>query len=208
MKKLLKFISSYFFLILFLLILNYSKSFAKNLITDVETFASEDEIYVVVEIPKNTNEKWEVSKINGNLEPDYYMGLPRIITYGNYPINYGMIPRTVSPVREGGDGDPLDVIIFGDKIKRGEIVKAKVVGIIFMEDLGQNDNKVIATLNKEDKSFKISSENTELNEVIEWFKNYKKKGYIKYNGLGFKDDALKYIKMSVKDFKRYGVKKR
>ena len=39
------------------------------------------------------------------------MGAPRNIQYAPYPVNYGMIPKTISPISRGGDGDPLDVFI-------------------------------------------------------------------------------------------------
>ena len=115
----------------------------KNFISGYKTFLSEDMINVVIEIPKSTNEKWEVSKIDGSLEHDFFMGKPRIIEYGPYPFNYGMIPQTVLPLSVGGDGDPLDVIVIGDKILRGSIIEAKVLGMIDILDVGELDTKII-----------------------------------------------------------------
>jgi len=46
----------------------------KNFISGYKTFLSKDTINVVIEIPKGTNEKWEVSKIDGSLEHDFLWG--------------------------------------------------------------------------------------------------------------------------------------
>ena len=58
------------------------------------------------------------------------MGTPRIINYGNYPVNYGMIPKTVLPINLGGDGDPLDAIVLGNPLPRGTVLKAKIIGLL------------------------------------------------------------------------------
>ena len=96
------------------------KTSNNNFINDIDSFASKNHINVIVEIPKGTNEKWEVDKITGSLMQDYEMGEPRYTSL-NYPFNYGIIPRTSLPIKLGGDGDPLDVIIVGDKLQRGQI---------------------------------------------------------------------------------------
>ena len=38
---------------------------------------------------------------------------PRIINYLGYPANYGMIPETLLSRNNGGDGDPLDIVVLG-----------------------------------------------------------------------------------------------
>ena len=43
----------------------------------------------------------------------------------HYPINYGIIPQTILPISRGGDGDPLDVVILGEKLTQGTIIKVK-----------------------------------------------------------------------------------
>ena len=115
----------------------------KNFLFDYKNFITPLTVNVVIEIPKNTSEKWEVSKLDGSLEHEFFMGAPRIINYLPYPINYGMIPRTVLPLQLGGDGDPVDVIVLGDALPRREVVEAKVLGLIKMKDMGEVDDKVI-----------------------------------------------------------------
>ena len=52
---------------------------------------------------------------------------PRIINYLGYPANYGMIPKTLLKKENGGDGDPLDVIVLGPPESKGSIVKCKII---------------------------------------------------------------------------------
>ena len=55
-----------------------------------------------------------------------------------------MIPQTVLPVSRGGDGDPLDAIILGDALVKGEVIQAKILGVMRMTDGGEQDDKIIS----------------------------------------------------------------
>ena len=59
------------------------------------------EIEVHIEIPMNSNIKYEFDHINDKLIVDRILHSPV-----NYFFNYGYIPNTLS-----GDGDPLDAIV-------------------------------------------------------------------------------------------------
>ena len=186
----------------------------KNFLFDYKNFITPDTVNVVIEIPKNTNEKWEVSKIDGSLEHEFFMGAPRIINYLPYPINYGMIPRTVLPLKLGGDGDPVDAIVLGDALPRGEVVETKVLGLIKMRDMGEVDDKVI-TVHKKSDYFKFNSieeiqENNPkiLNNIIAWFQNYKGNNLVKIDGIVSNVEAIGLIKFASKNFDRYGVRPR
>lgn len=186
----------------------------KNFLFDYKNFITPDTVNVVIEIPKNTNEKWEVSKIDGSLEHEFFMGAPRIINYLPYPINYGMIPRTVLPLKLGGDGDPVDAIVLGDALPRGEVVETKVLGLIKMRDMGEVDDKVI-TVHKKSDYFKFNSieeiqENNPkiLNNIIAWFQNYKGNNLVKIDGVVSNVEAIGLIKFASKNFDRYGVRPR
>ena len=186
----------------------------RNFLFDYKNFITPLTVNVVIEIPKNTNEKWEVSKLDGSLEHEFFMGAPRIINYLPYPINYGMIPRTVLPLQLGGDGDPVDVIVLGDALPRGEVVEAKVLGLIKMKDMGEVDDKVI-TVYKNSDYFKFNSieefqENNPkiMKNIIEWFQNYKGTSLVKIEGVVSNVEAIGLIKLASKSFDRYGVKPR
>ena len=73
----------------------------------------------MIEIPTGTTAKWEVVKPSGELRWEFDQGRPRVVRYLGYPGNYGMIPRTLLPKEEGGDGDPLDVVVLGPAVPRG-----------------------------------------------------------------------------------------
>ena len=186
----------------------------KNFLFDYKNFITPLTVNVVIEIPKNTNEKWEVSKLDGSLEHEFFMGAPRIINYLPYPINYGMIPRTVLPLQLGGDGDPVDAIVLGDALPRGEVVEAKVLGLIKMKDMGEVDDKVI-TVNKNSDYFKFNSieefrENNPkiMENIIAWFQNYKGNNLVKIEGVVSEVEAIELIKFASKSFDRYGVRPR
>ena len=186
----------------------------KNFLFDYKNFITPDTVNVVIEIPKNTNEKWEVSKIDGSLENEFFMGEPRTINYLPYPINYGMIPRTVLPLKLGGDGDPVDAIVLGEALPRGEVVETKVLGLIKMRDMGEVDDKVI-TVHKKSDYFKFNSieeiqENNPkiLNNIIAWFQNYKGNNLVKIDGIVSNVEAIGLIKFASKNFDRYGVRPR
>src|SRR6056300_305827 len=118
----------------------YSIKFEKNLIHDIDNSLKEQTINIFVEISKNTSSKWQISKIDGSLEHEFFMGEPRIVNYSPYPVNYGIIPRTVIPINKGGDGDPLDVIVLGKEIEMGKVMKVKVIGVLKMTDFGEQDD--------------------------------------------------------------------
>ena len=102
----------------------------KNFLTDFTPFNTDGSINVVVEIPTGTIAKWEVTKPDGVLKWEFKNGKPRKVNYLGYPGNYGMIPRTLIAKDDGGDGDALDVIVLGEAMPRGTVVKARVIGVL------------------------------------------------------------------------------
>jgi inorganic pyrophosphatase len=99
----------------------------KNYLTGYEAIDRLGNINVVIEIPTGTTAKWEVEKSTGHLKWEFVDGVPREVSYLGYPGNYGMIPRTLLPKELGGDGDPLDVIVLGPAVKRGTVLKTKII---------------------------------------------------------------------------------
>ena len=193
---------------------NYSIKFKKNLIHDIDNSIKEQTINIVVEISKNTSSKWQISKIDGSLEHEFFMGEPRIVNYSPYPVNYGIIPRTVMPINKGGDGDPLDVIVLGKEIEMGKVMKVKVIGVLKMKDFGEQDDKIIAVqLNDEFSKYNEINElkksnNNLLDEVILWFQNYKGENIIKVAGYESSIEAVNLIMMGSRYYEKYGIKKR
>jgi len=192
----------------------YSIKFEKNLIHDIDNSIKEQTINIVVEISKNTSSKWQISKIDGSLEHEFFMGEPRIVNYSPYPVNYGIIPRTVIPINKGGDGDPLDVIVLGKEIEMGKVLKVKVIGVLKMTDFDEQDDKIIAVqLNDEFSKYNEINElkksnNNLLDEVILWFQNYKGENIIKVFGYESSIEAVNLIMMGSRYYEKFGIKKR
>ena len=116
----------------------------KNLLKDYPSKDSFGNVQAVIEVPAGRTEKWEVDKEDGDLKWNFKKGKPRVLKYIGYPGNYGMIPRTLSPKELGGDGDPLDIILLGPPLNRGDVVSAKLVGVLKLLDNGEQDDKLIA----------------------------------------------------------------
>jgi inorganic pyrophosphatase len=138
-------------------------------------------VRAIVEIPAGTSAKWEVSKddpkaVYWELKNDK----PRVINYMAYPANYGSIPGTALPKELGGDGDPLDVIVLGQAVPRGEVVNVRVIGVLKMLDGGEQDDKLIAVLAKDsplahiESITQLDSEFPGVTQIVDiWFANYK-----------------------------------
>ncbi len=91
-------------------------------------------VQAIIEISRGSKAKYEVDKVSGLLRLDRVLS-----TSFMYPINYGFIPQTYA-----GDGDPLDILVWSQiDIEPLSIVEAKVLGVLRMQDKG-NDDKIIA----------------------------------------------------------------
>ena len=183
----------------------------KNLITAMSAKNRDGSINVLVEIPSGTNGKWEVNKKTGNLDWEFKKGVPRVVQYLPYPANYGMIPQTLSPEEIGGDGDPLDVLLLGEAVPRGAYVKGKLIGVMYMKDHGETDDKLLAVA--EGSPFENINTVSELKEQFPgtleilqtWFVNYKGIGEdMKVSGFAGKKEADKVLNDAIKGYKKYG----
>jgi len=95
---------------------------------------SDSIIDVQIEIPAGSNIKYEVNEDNGRIYVDRFVPTPM-----NYPENYGLIEAT-----HGKDGDALDaLVITSQPIIPGIWIKAKVIGMLEMEDEAGIDCKLI-----------------------------------------------------------------
>lgn len=160
----------------------------------LKAFNTDGTVRAIVEIPTGTSAKWEVSKDDPKaVYWEYKKGKPRVVNYLGYPGNYGAIPGTALPKELGGDGDPLDVIVLGQAVPRGEVVDVRVIGVLKMLDDGEQDDKLIAVLTKDSPFAHIESmaqldeEFPAASQIIDlWFAHYKgPNGGME--GLGFED---------------------
>lgn len=149
-----------------------------------------DATMAVIEIPAGTLAKWEVMKPHGNLEWEVRDGKPRVVQYLAYPANYGMVPGTVMAAEDGGDGDPLDVIVLGPTLPRGSVHPVRVVGVMWAIDGGERDDKLLAV--HPDSPFagirdigQLDAEFPGVTDILRtWFENYKGPGRMVVRGFG------------------------
>ena len=161
----------------------------------------ENNIYdMIVEIPRNSNVKYEFDKDINMMRCDRIISTSML-----YPGNYGYIPETLS-----GDGDPLDILLICDyPIYPGTIIKVKVIGVLLTTDEKGEDEKLIAVPeNTVDKSsIYINSlddlGNHILTKIKHFFSHYKDNEPNKWVQVGeFKDikDTVEIIKNAKKKY--------
>jgi len=94
-----------------------------------------DPIKVLIEIPQGSNVKYELNKETNTIEVDRFLH-----TSMAYPANYGFVPHTLAE-----DGDPTDILVISSRsVVPGAMIKAKVIGMLEMEDEAGIDTKLIA----------------------------------------------------------------
>lgn len=99
-----------------------------------------DDFIGVVEISKGGDVKYELDKETGMLRLDRVL-----YTATHYPTNYGFIPRTYAE-----DNDPLDVLILcNEQIIPLTLVECYPIGVLIMNDNGEEDEKIIAISKKD-----------------------------------------------------------
>ncbi|XP_062535932.1 inorganic pyrophosphatase-like isoform X2 [Armigeres subalbatus] len=149
---------------------------------------------MVVEVPRWTNAKMEISLAEGlnPIKQDVKKGKLRFVAncfpHHGYIWNYGALPQTwenpdhLDP-NTGckGDNDPIDALEIGSRVaKRGEVVQVKILGTVALIDEGETDWKVITI----DVNDPVADQLNDVNDIdkvfpgllkatVEWFKIYK-----------------------------------
>jgi len=178
-----------------------------HLVDGINPVAGKNLVRAVVEIPSGTTAKWEVDKSDGNLKWEFKKGSPRVVRYLGYPGNYGMIPGTLLAEENGGDGDPLDVLILGTALPRGSVVEIRIIGLLNMLDKGQQDGKLIAVMDGDvfdsvDTIKQLNKEFPGVSAIIEsWFANYKGQKKIETQGYSGRKEARRVLAEALADYK-------
>ncbi|KAJ2804876.1 Inorganic pyrophosphatase [Coemansia guatemalensis] len=163
---------------------------------DIPLFADEaNGIYnMVVEIPRWTNAKMEISKEDAlnPIKQDTKKGKLRYVRnafpHHGYIWNYGALPRTWedpnqtnSDTKCVGDNDPIDVCEIGEAIGyTGQVKQVKVLGVMALIDEGETDWKIMAI----DVNDPLASKMNDVDDIErympgllhatnEWFRIYK-----------------------------------
>jgi inorganic pyrophosphatase len=154
-------------------------------------------IYVVVEIPKKSRNKYEYDEKGG------FVKLDRVLFSSlHYPGDYGFIPQTLH-----ADGDPLDVLVMtNEPTFAGCVIEARPLGLYRLVDRGQLDDKILAVPHT-DPLFKgyRSLDNVPphfLEEVAHFFNVYKDLESAEVVGKGWEglDQACDEIQQAVQRY--------
>ena len=99
------------------------------------------EFDVLIEIPRGSRNKYEIDHDSGRMRLDR-----TLFTSTQYPADYGYIEDTL-----GDDDDPLDalVLLHGDPLFPGVIVRCRAIGMFQMKDERGGDDKVLAVPNSD-----------------------------------------------------------
>mgnify|MGYP002725490298 CR=1 FL=1 len=183
-----------------------------NLLTDYVPVYSDGDVNAIIEIPAGTLEKWELDKSNGQIKWELVNNVPRTINYLGYPGNYGMIPRTLLSKELGGDGDPLDIVVLGPPEERGSVIKCKIIGVLYLMDREEQDDKLIAVSTNSPfyEVVNIDELNEKYNGISEilllWFTNYKGPGKMTSKGFGDNKDAIAILKTAINEYELRNTK--
>ncbi len=97
-------------------------------------------IEVMVEIPRGSRNKYEYDHERGVMRLDR-----RLFSATVYPADYGFVPDTL-----GEDGDPLDaLVLLEDPTFPGCLVRARPLGVFWMEDEKGPDAKIICVADRD-----------------------------------------------------------
>lgn len=172
---------------------------------DIDTFSNLNKLHAVIEIPSGTNSKIEYNPSSGLFEIDQENGKDRIIRYLSYPGNYGFIPSTLSNKNEGGDGDPIDILVLSSSMTTGSLLEVVPVAVLKLLDNKEEDYKIIAipsdVTQRTIQATSLNQMNTEYKDALQiiekWFLNYNPKDPAQSAGWGDEKEALKIIKKNI-----------
>ncbi|KAI0785501.1 inorganic pyrophosphatase [Irpex lacteus] len=163
---------------------------------DIPLFADANNgiLNMIVEVPRWTNAKLEISKEEpfNPIKQDIKKGRLRFVRncfpHHGYIWNYGAFPQTWEDPQQQhpetkakGDNDPLDVCEIGEQVGYvGQVKQVKVLGIMALLDEGETDWKVIVVDVNDPLANKLNDiEDVENNlpglirATNEWFRIYK-----------------------------------
>jgi inorganic pyrophosphatase len=148
-------------------------------------------IYVVIEIPRGSRNKYEIDHSDGRVYLDR-----RLFTATTYPADYGFVPHTL-----GGDGDPLDaLVLLDDPVYPGVWVEARPVGVLYMQDEAGEDAKLICVppgeprwADVDDVSHLTPQLMAEIRHFFEVYKALEPGKYASTTGIGGRSDAWREI---------------
>jgi inorganic pyrophosphatase len=157
-------------------------------------------VNVIIEIQRGKgHNKYEMDKSTG------YLTLDRVnATSMVYPADYGYIPHTLCE-----DGDPLDaLLIIDESVPSGIVIPSRPIGVLYMVDDGDKDEKLICVPDKAvtvDNIKEVDDLGPNFKKIVEHFYSHYKdwkndwQGVkMQFNGWGDAATAKKVIEESIK----------
>lgn len=162
-----------------------------------------DVIYVIVEVPKGSQEKYELDKETGTLflNRDLFGSMV-------FPGDYGSIPKTLCKE----DKDPVDALILVSRPHHpGIVIPARPIALMKMEDEKGRDDKILCVPDdKVDPSFKEIRDLKDIpNHLVfkiknffEHYKDLEPRKWVRVGKWEDKEKAKKYILEAVNLYKQ------
>ena len=143
-----------------------------------------------IEIPRGGRQKFELDMAKN--APVVDRVIPEKI--GGYPINYGIVPQTVSY-----DGDPFDVLVLGPPLETGQLVKGVIVGLMQMTDEKGLDSKVVISRVGRDGKPLHRLTDADRARIADYFNRYKRddddpESFATVPGWGTAADGLAFVR--------------
>jgi inorganic pyrophosphatase len=119
-----------------------------------------------------------------------------------------MVPGTLQSAKDGGDGDPLDVIVLGPAHERGALVPVRLIGVLRLRDDGERDDKLIAVrpgnpLGEIANLVELDDRHPGASQILEIsFENYKGPGRIESGGFADSAEALRILDRGAASFRQ------
>lgn len=159
------------------------------------------EINCLVEIPKGSTNKYEYNNEMGAFRLD------RVLYEAVFfPTEYGIIPQSWNPK----DADPQDIMVLSTfPTFPGCVIACRPIGVIRLNDTGEEDNKIIA-VPCDDPRFAEINEMADLSphfkkEIQNFWENYAElqpDKKIKIEGWSGREQAEKIVKEAVENYQK------
>ena len=157
-------------------------------------------VNVVIEVINGSRDKYEYK-----IEWEAFV-LDRVLHSSVvFPVEYGFIPQTWFE-----DNDPLDAMVMSyESLEVGCIVKARIIGVLVMEDEEGEDPKILS-VPVSDPRFDGYNDLTDvhphkLREIQEFFEVYKRlepKKWVKFKEWRNAEEAKKIVKYAITLFRQ------
>ena len=180
--------------------LDAARGYSAHVWRDTPPTNADGTVNAYVEIPRGDRRKWELDMRANARAIDRVM--PEAV--GGYPVNYGLVPQTVSY-----DGDPFDALVLGPAVEGGTTVRGLVVGVMHMEDEKGPDSKVVLSIPAPSGRPLHGLSADDRQRIAEYFRRYKEHepgAYSRVPGWGPAAEGMALVTRTHQFFLRCGAR--